>query len=245
MWGRRAYLSLAGGIAAAAALAGAGCGSDSVPVTPVQGASGASGAQGIALSKPQFIDQADAICGEANAALAGLNDATVGNSADLQAAQELEIVRAELTSMQALTPPSEARSTLNQFLSALKDEVTALTAKKAALDQGGDVAAAETQVSSTRSSAQSAAANYGFKACSEGAAQAPSTSAGQTTTTLAAPPPTTPTPTTPAAPAPTPPAPGGAPTGGGTGTGAPAGGTGGGSSGGGGGGGGGTGGVSP
>jgi hypothetical protein len=245
MWGSRVYLSLAGGVAAAAALAGAGCGSDSAPVIPVQGASGASGAQGIAFSKPQFIDQADAICGEANAALAGLNDATVGNSADLQAAQELEIVRAELTSMQALTPPSEDRSTLNQFLSALKDEVTALTAKKAALDQGGDVPAAETEVSNTRSSAQSAAAAYGFKACSEGAAQAPTTSAGQTTTTLAAPPPTTPTPTTPAAPAaPTPPATGGAPTGGGTGTGAPAGGTGGGSSGGGGGTGG-TGGVSP
>jgi hypothetical protein len=222
MWGRRSYLSLAGGIAAAAALTGAGCGS-STPVIPVQGASGASGAQGIALSKPQFIEQADAICGEANAALAGLSNATVGNSADLQAAQELQIVRAELTSMQALTPPSEDRSTLDKFLSAVKDEVTALTAKKAALDQGGDVSAAETEVSNAKSSAQSAAGDYGFKSCSEGA-QAPSTSAGQTTTTLAAPTPTTATPTTPVTPAPAPPATGGAPTGGGTGTGAPAGG---------------------
>src|SRR6266511_373336 len=136
MWRRRPYVALAGGVLAAAILA-TGCGgSETAPVVPVEGASGASGAQGVALSKDQFIQQADAICGEANAALGGLSSATVGNGAETQAAQELQIVRSELTSMQALTPPSEDRSTLDAFLSSLKDEVSALDAKKAALDQG-------------------------------------------------------------------------------------------------------------
>ncbi len=241
MWRRRPYVALAGGVLAAAILA-TGCGgSETAPVVPVEGASGASGAQGVALSKDQFIQQADAICGEANAALGGLSSATVGNGAETQAAQELQIVRSELTSMQALTPPSEDRSTLDAFLSSLKDEVSALDAKKAALDQGGDTSTADSELASAKSSAQSAAQDYGFKACGKGA-EAPSTSTGQTTTTLATPPATTPV-TPPAPVTPTPPATGGAPTGGATGGGTGGGATGGGSSGGGGTGG--TGGVSP
>ena len=241
MWERRPYVALAGGVVAAVLLASGCGGSETAPVVPVQGASGASGAQGVALSKDQFIQQADAICGEANAALGGLSSATVGNGAETQAAQELQIVRSELTSMQALTPPSEDRSTLDAFLSSLKDEVSALDAKKAALDQGGDPSAADSELASAKSSAQSAAQDYGFKACGSGA-EAPSTPGGQTTTTLAAPPATTPAPTPPVTP--TPPATGGAPTGGaptggGTGGGASTGGgTGGGGTGG-------TGGVSP
>src|SRR6266511_5753831 len=233
MWRRRPYVALAGGVLAAAILA-TGCGgSETAPVVPVEGASGASGAQGVALSKDQFIQQADAICGEANAALAGLNSATVGNGAETQAAQELQIVRSELTSMQALTPPSEDRSTLDAFLSALKDEVSALDAKKAALEQGGDTSTADSELASAKSSGQSAAHDYGFKACGKGA-EAPSATPSQTTTTLAVPPATTPAPAPAAPAAPAPPATGGAPTGGATGGGTGGGATGGGSSGGGG-----------
>jgi hypothetical protein len=243
MWWRRPYVALVGGVAAAALLA-SGCGeSETAPVVPVQSASGAQG--GVALSKDQFIQQGDAICGEANAALAGLNSATVGNGAEIQTAQELQIVRSELTSIQALTPPSEDRSTLDDLLSALKDEATALDAKKTALDQGGDPSTAETELATAKANAQSAADAYGFKACGTGGA-APTTSGAQTTTTLAAPPPTTPTtPATPVTPAP--PATAGTPTGGAAGGGISGGGTGGGAGGGstGGGGTGGTGGVSP
>jgi len=230
---------------AVAALLGAGCGgSDSAPVVPVQGASGASGAQGVAaLSKPQYTKQVDAVCGEANAALAGLESATVGNDVEVRVAQELQVVRSELESIQALKPPTEDRSTLNDFLSALSDQVDALAAKRTALDQGGDASAAESELADAEARAQSAAGDYGLKDCSGGAVPPSTTTEQTTTTTLAAPPPTTATPTAPtaAAPpvtgAPTGGAPtGGAPTGGGTSGGGATGGTAGG---------GGTGGVSP
>src|SRR5215211_874207 len=101
VWGRCAYLSLG---AAVGAIVLAGCGdSSSAPVTGASGASGVSGPGGAgALTKAEFIDQADAVCAEANTAIADLTGgATTGNES-LQVSQELEIVRSELQSIQAL-----------------------------------------------------------------------------------------------------------------------------------------------
>ena len=67
-----------------------------------------SGGQGpTALNKNAFIAQGDAICGEANAALSALEARAAGSDPKLQAAQELQITRSELESLQSLTPPSE------------------------------------------------------------------------------------------------------------------------------------------
>ena len=200
----RGYSLLAGAILA---LATAGCGGgSSAPIESVQGASGPSGANGaVALSKPDFIKQGDAICGEANAALAGLSGGTAAADQKTQASQELQITRSELSSLQSLTPPDQDRSTLQKFLSGLQNEVSALNHMKAAVDQGGDTSTADTELTSAKSNAQSAAADYGFKDCANGASGTqPSTSgAAPPVTTPVAPATTTPAPatTTPVAPA--------------------------------------------
>ena len=183
-----------------AALIAAGCGDDdSAPIEPVD----TSGDQGpAALSKDAFITQGDAICGEANAALSALEASTAVSDPELQATQELQITRSELESLQSLTPPSENGSALDRFLSALQDQVDALSRKEAALDQGDDPASADAEASSAASSAQAAAQDYGFKECANASA-APA--AGGTTTvptvTTPATPTTTTVPTTPAPPA--------------------------------------------
>src|SRR6476469_4324995 len=151
MRGRRGYPLLMAGIAA---LAAAGCGGGgSSSIVTVEGASGTSGANGpTALSKTDFITQADAICGEANAALDGLSAGASGGNSKTEASQELQIVRSEYESLRSLPPSSGDRSTLNQFLSAVRDEVNALTSNKTAVEQGGDASAAQGQFANAKSS---------------------------------------------------------------------------------------------
>jgi len=218
MRGRRGYPLLIVGIAA---LAAAGCGGGgSSSVVTVEGASGTSGANGpAALSKADFITQADAICGEANAALDGLSGAASATSTKLEASQQLQIVRSEYESIRSLPPSSQDRSTLSQFLSSVKSEVEALTRNKAAIQQGGDNSSAQSQFANAKTSAETAARSYGFQDCAKGAAPSSSstaTTAAPTTTTPAVPVPTTPPPVAPAPPAGGTGGTGGAPTGGGT-----------------------------
>lgn len=205
MWAGRAYLPLTGVVVmAAAALLAAGCGGDDpAPIEPVPDAGSDQGAA--ALSKSDFIAQGDAICGEANAALSALDTGTAGSDPEFQAAQELQITRSELQSLESLPPPSENRSALDSFLAALGDQVNALGSKKAAVDQGDDPAAAVAEASTAASSAQAAAQDYGFQDCanaSEAPTTATTTAPAVTTTTTPTTPTTTPVPTTPA-PAPT------------------------------------------
>jgi hypothetical protein len=229
VWGRRAYLSLGG--AAAAILVASGCGdSDSAPVVSVTGASGTTGVGGsTALTKSAFIKQADAVCAEANSAIADLSGSTITGDESLQASQALEITRSELESLQALTAPDQDRATLGDFLTALKNEVDALARASSAAAGGGDTSAADAEVATANANAQQAATEYGFKECgnaTSGATESTTPTAPPATTTAVTPTTTTPTtvPTTPTTPTTTP-AP--APPSGGTG-GAPSGGTGGG-----------------
>ncbi len=133
MWGRCAYLPLAGVFAVAALLA-AGCGGDdSAPVVTVQGASGASGAGGAAaLTKTDFIDQADAICqrGELRPSRPS-TAAPSSNDAKLQATQELQITRTSSNSLQSLNPPDQERAPPWRATSRRSsDQVTALRASR-------------------------------------------------------------------------------------------------------------------
>jgi hypothetical protein len=231
-----------------AALAVAGCGGDdSAPVVTVQGASGASGAGGAAtLTKSEFIDQANSICKEANNAVSSLDSGAVSTSAKVQATQELQITQSELNSLESLNPPSQDKSTLKSYLSALRDQVTALMNKRDAAEQGGDTSAAEAEAASASSSAQTAARSYGLKDCAKGGPTSTTSTGTGTTPTTAVPTTATPTTVAPAttAPAPAPPAPPSGGTGGAA-SGGTGGGTGGGSTGGGTGGTGGSGGLSP
>jgi hypothetical protein len=232
VWGRCAYLALAGSIAAMLVVSGCG-GDSSAPVTGASGASGVSGPSGsTALTKSEFIKQADAICAEANSAIASLSGgATTGDEA-LEASQELEITRSELQSLQALTPPDQDRSTLQDFLNAVQNQVDALESLNTAVAAGGDTSTADSELATARSNAEQAATDYGMKECgnAKGRPTQPGTAPPVTpTTTTAAPTTTVPTtttavPTTPTTPTTTPAPP---PPSGGTG-GAPSGGTGGG-----------------
>jgi len=233
VWGRCSYLALGG--AALATVAIAGCGSSSsAPVTGASGASGASGQSGsTATSKAAFIRQADRICAEANSAVDSLS---AGSSAEqsFQVSQELDITRSELESLQALTPPQESQATLKNFLTAVKNEVDALSRANTAVQGGGDTSTADAELASAKQNAESAATQYGMKDC--GTAKSRHTQPGGATTavppTTTAVPTTTPTTTTPVAPTTTPaPAPAPAPPTGGTGgsSGGTGGGTGGGS----------------
>src|SRR5919109_931380 len=121
--GRRIKLPFAGALAAAALLAG--CGEvQPASIKPAEdnGRGNASGGSA-ALSKSAVIEQGDAICGEANAALASLDSGAIGNDPALNVSQELQITRSELDSLQSLTPPPQKRPTLNDFLAAVEDEV--------------------------------------------------------------------------------------------------------------------------
>jgi hypothetical protein len=220
-------------------LIASGCGdSSSAPVTGVSGASGASGPGGsTALTKSAFIKQADAICAEANSAIGSLSGGSTTEDESLQASQELDITRSELQSLQSLSPPDEDRSTLEDFLNALKKEVDALTDLNGAVAAGGDTSTADAALATAKSDAEEAATAYGMKDC--GNAKGRPTQAGTTTpatptaptttavpTTTPVPPTTTAVPTTPTTPTTPAPAPAPPPASGGTG-GAPSGGTGG------------------
>jgi hypothetical protein len=202
------------GGALVAILAAAGCGGSSS--APVTGASGASG-----LTKAAFIKQADQICAEANSAVDSLSSGTSSDQS-FQVSQELDITRSELQSLQALTPPQENRATLNDFLTAKKNEVDALNRANTAVQSGGDTSSADAELASAKQNAESAATQYGMKDCGNAKSHTQSGGAATTAvpTTTAAVPTTTPTATTPVTPTTTPapaPAPAPAPPTGGTG----------------------------
>jgi hypothetical protein len=203
-----------------------GGGDNQTEVTPI---STGTTSTATALSKADFIDQADPICQEANIAIANLG--TSGFDAQSTTAQQLSITKSELASLEALGTSDTNAATLNDFLAALQSEIKALDQKKLALQRGDDAGAteADTALATAQSEAETAGTGFGFKDCGQTAS--PSTGGtggtGTTTTPATTTTPTTTTPTTTTTPVP------------------PTGGTGGGGTGGGGGGGGGSGGVGP
>src|ERR671939_719257 len=98
-------------VGALGAWAFGGCGGGGAAPVVTVGASGASGATGsAALTKSELIDQGDAICGEANAALAGLTSGTTSANQKGDVNETLQVAQSELRSLQSLTPPSQDRS---------------------------------------------------------------------------------------------------------------------------------------
>jgi hypothetical protein len=191
-----------------AVVAGCGGGSDA-PITPVDAQTNAAPT----ISKRVFIERGDAICAEANAAIANLS---AGGTTDAQTllSQERAITEGMIGSLRSLGTPAQTQGVLNRFYNALNNQVTILERQQTALERD-DAPALSTltiELSTARSDALLAAQEYGFTRC------------GQAGTTL------TPTPTD-GVPAPAP-APAPAPDSGGTGSGGGGGGGGGGGSGG-------------
>jgi hypothetical protein len=226
-------------ILAAAGLAGlvlvaAGCGGDDEPsideilndlqTTTTTGATAT-------LGKQEVIAQGDAVCAEANAAIASI---TVGADRALAAEQVGSITDGIRRELRSLDAPSQGRGDLQDLIAALGDQVTALE-RRASTSNAGDEAgyeAAGVELANARAAAQAAGDAYGFQSCGQPFDAVPPDT-GSDDGGIAPDTPTT-SPTTPTSP----PSQGG-------GTGAPDGGTGGGGGGGGGGGSGSSGGVSP
>lgn len=147
-----------------AALAVAACGGDDSPeqqITVASEPTETESAEG-ALSKADFIAQADPICEEANTQIQAFADAGQG----LTEADEIAALRAGVVAdLNALGPPTEDRETLDQFLAAM--QATAEAGEKIALasERGTDTAQFETELQASKDEAATAGSAYGFQSC--------------------------------------------------------------------------------
>jgi hypothetical protein len=224
MWRARHFLVPA--IALGAGIALSACGGDSSPETPIVVPTETQQAQ----SKQEFIAQADSACAEANAAIEQFAAAGQGLT---EAGQIADLRKGVADQLKQLGPPEEDRTTLDQFLKGLEDEVSAGQKIALAEERGEDTAEFESELDAAKSEAESAASAYGFTECgqpvsSSGTSTGATSGTGTTGGTV--------TPSAPSAPAPSSGGTGGGTSGGGTsgtsGSGTSGGGTGGGNSGG-------------
>jgi hypothetical protein len=156
----------------AAALLIAGCGggggSDSSESTATTTAAPA------ALSKPELIEQGDAICAEVNAAVGSVGASGAENSSP--ASQAADLYSGMVASLNNLGTPQETDG-YAEFSSAAEELAKTEDEVKLASERGdtAGLEAAESSASSALTSFQNAASEYGFKDCSEGSG-APATS---------------------------------------------------------------------
>lgn len=207
----------------------AGCGGgDDAPIEPISQTTTEEQGEPSALSKSQFIAQADARCAEANVAIAGLATGASAENLELLATQEQQITAGVLESIQGLGAPSDPSGVLDQYLEALSEQVS-INRRRARAAASGDTATYDqlsAELAQAKADARAAAEEYGFESCGqEGSAVAPSGSEPDEGTPAPAPAPA-PEPAPAPAPAPTPPS-GGTGSGGGTGGGGTGGGDGG------------------
>lgn len=159
------------------------CGGDdeTTTPTPVAGATGLTGAT--EQTKDAYIAQADPICQDANNSIAGVDTSAPTATADLG-----EIVSNELQQLQSLVPPDEDTNRLDNYLSALDDQVKAYDDKATALERGDDASAADidTTLDQAESDAADAAAKFGFEVCGD-TSQVSNTDSGDDSTGTATP----------------------------------------------------------
>ena len=141
------------------------CGGDdeATPITPVAGASGTTGAS--LLSQDDYVSQADAICLEANTALANVDESDLAQAAG----EQEEIVTGQLQQLQTLSPPDDGNDQLDKFLAALEDLAIAYGDKATAAERGDDAAAAELDATIDQAQADvaKAAKKFGFEVCGD------------------------------------------------------------------------------
>jgi hypothetical protein len=139
-------------------LALSACGGDSSPETPIVVPTETQQS----LDKTQFIAQADSACAEANASI---EEFAASGQGVTEADQIAQLRQGVIDQIQDLGPPADDRTTLDQFLSAMADEVTAGQKIGLASQRGEDTTQFETELDSAKSEAESAASTYGFKEC--------------------------------------------------------------------------------
>jgi hypothetical protein len=192
----RAYLAVVGGVAAAVTLAA--CGGDSSPEQLISTPTETTADE--ALSKTDFIAEADQRCAEANSQIGTM----VENGEGYTGAGEIADLRQNvLDQLKQLGAPDEDRATYDQFLNAFEDQVQAGQKIALAIERSEDTSQFETELSDAQATAQSAAESYGFKECgseitASSTSTSPSTSSPDSTGAV----PVTPAPSAPVTPAP-------------------------------------------
>ena len=144
-----------------AALALAACGGDDSPeqpiVIPTTTTTGA-------LDKSEFIDEADAICSEVNAAIGTF----VASGEGFTAAGEIaELRRSAVDDIRSLGPPDEDRTTLDSFLAGMEAQVEAGEKIGLANERDADTSQFETELDAAQTETATAAESYGFSECGQ------------------------------------------------------------------------------
>jgi hypothetical protein len=117
------------------------------------------------LTRDEYIEQADATCLESNTSFASVDESDPA----VAATQQGQILAGELESLQTLTQPTDGVDDLEDFLSALQDQVAAYDRYVTALDRGDDTAAAEleAEIDDAGTRARKAARQFGFEVCGD------------------------------------------------------------------------------
>jgi hypothetical protein len=158
MWRVRHFLVPAAAVGVGIALSA--CGGDSSPETPIAIPTETQASQG----KSQFIAQADSICAEANSSIEQFAAAGQGVS---EADQIAQLRQGVVDQIKQLGPPPEDRATLDQFLKAMSDQVSAGQKIGLAVQRGEDTAEFETELDNAKTQAETAASSYGFQECGQ------------------------------------------------------------------------------
>jgi hypothetical protein len=143
-----------------AGIALSACGGDSSPETPIVVPTETQPAQG----KAQFIAQADSVCADANSSIEQFAAAGQGET---EADQIAQLRQGVIDQMKQLDPPAEDSATLDQFLSAMSDQVSAGQKIGLAVQRGEDPTEFETDLDNAKSQAETAASSYGFQECGQ------------------------------------------------------------------------------
>jgi hypothetical protein len=157
MWRVRHLLVPAAAVSAGIVLSA--CGGDSSPETPIALPTETT-QTAASTDKAQFIAQADSICAEANSSIEQFAASGQGLT---EAAQIAQLRQGVIDQINQLNPPADP--SLDQFLKAMADEVSAGRKIALAEQRGTDTAEFETELDTAKSNAGTAASSYGFKEC--------------------------------------------------------------------------------
>lgn len=174
-----------------AALVLSACGGDDSPeqpiVIPTTTTTGA-------LAQDEFIDEADAICAEANAAIGAFVAAGEGFTA---AGEIAELRSSVVDDIRSLGPPDEDRTTLDSFLAGMEAQVEAGEKIGLANERESDTSQFETELDAAQSETATAAESYGFTECGQPPSAADPGASGTGATDVAPSAPVTPAPAAP------------------------------------------------
>lgn len=153
--------------------AGVGCGDDDDPITPIA-TNSTEATTTTSGSTEDFIAGGDAICAEANAAVANLDGGA--STSSLAAGQELDITQDLLDGLQGLGSPDDPSGALDRYYASLEEQISILGDQEAAATSGDAVAADAlgTELEAAKSEALSAAGDFGFEVCGEAGTALPS-----------------------------------------------------------------------